>query len=155
MNNEVFMLQNARYVRVNRKKAKKAYNDGATVIIAPVYANMYYQGAQMWIMVSKIELFKRYDEVIDFELTSNRGDLLSILGMAYELGAIYDKPVKEIDLSECNTYEELKNKMKTVIDLTVDKLNDLTNLRGLVMAEVSELDMIMKEIISKYFFTVL
>ena len=28
------------------------------------------------------------DEVIDFELTSNRGDLLSILGMAYELGAI-------------------------------------------------------------------
>ena len=31
------------------------------------------------------------DEVIDFELTANRGDLLSILGMAYELGAIYDK----------------------------------------------------------------
>lgn len=31
------------------------------------------------------------DEVIDFELTSNRGDLLSILGMAYELGAIYDE----------------------------------------------------------------
>ena len=27
------------------------------------------------------------DEIIDFELTSNRGDLLSILGMAYELGA--------------------------------------------------------------------
>ena len=36
------------------------------------------------------------DEVIDFELTSNRGDLLSILGMAYELGAIYKKDVKEI-----------------------------------------------------------
>ena len=30
------------------------------------------------------------DEVADFELTANRGDLLSILGMAYELGAIYD-----------------------------------------------------------------
>ena len=29
------------------------------------------------------------DEVIDFELTSNRGDLLSVLGMAYEVGAIY------------------------------------------------------------------
>ena len=37
------------------------------------------------------------DEVIDFELTSNRGDLLSILGMAYELGAIYKKEVKEIE----------------------------------------------------------
>ncbi len=39
------------------------------------------------------------DEVIDFELTSNRGDLLSILGMAYEVGAIYGKKVKDIDLS--------------------------------------------------------
>ena len=27
------------------------------------------------------------DEVIDFELTANRGDLLSILGMAHEVGA--------------------------------------------------------------------
>ena len=33
------------------------------------------------------------DEVIDFELTANRGDLLSILGMAYEIGAIYDKKI--------------------------------------------------------------
>jgi len=39
------------------------------------------------------------DEVIDFELTSNRGDLLSILGMAYEIGALYDKKIKDIDLS--------------------------------------------------------
>ena len=35
------------------------------------------------------------DEVIDFELTSNRADLLSILGLAYEVGAIYDLEVKE------------------------------------------------------------
>ena len=39
------------------------------------------------------------DEVIDFELTANRGDLLSILGMAYEIGALYNKDVKDIDLS--------------------------------------------------------
>lgn len=39
------------------------------------------------------------DEVIDFELTANRGDLLSILGMAYEVGALYNKKVKDIDLS--------------------------------------------------------
>ena len=38
------------------------------------------------------------DEVIDFELTANRGDLLSILGMAYEVAAIYGKEVKPIDL---------------------------------------------------------
>lgn len=33
------------------------------------------------------------DEVIDFELTANRGDLMSILGLAYEVGAIYQKKV--------------------------------------------------------------
>ena len=47
------------------------------------------------------------DGVIDFELTANRGDLLSILGMAYEVGAIYDKKVKEIDLSHKES-DELK-----------------------------------------------
>ena len=31
------------------------------------------------------------DSVIDFDLTANRGDLLSIIGMAYEVGAIYNK----------------------------------------------------------------
>ena len=50
------------------------------------------------------------DEVIDFELTSNRGDLLSILGMAYEIGALYNKSVKDIDLS----YNESGNTNFTV-----------------------------------------
>lgn len=39
------------------------------------------------------------DEVIDFELTSNRGDLLSILGMAYEVGALYNRKVNDIELN--------------------------------------------------------
>lgn len=33
------------------------------------------------------------DEVIDFELTANRGDLLSLLGMAHEVGALYNRKV--------------------------------------------------------------
>ena len=49
------------------------------------------------------------DEVIDFELTANRGDLLSILGMAYEIGAIYDKPVKDIDLSYKSEENDINN----------------------------------------------
>ena len=56
------------------------------------------------------------DEVVDFELTANRGDLLSILGMAYELGAIYDKPVKEIDLSHGEQGEDLNNNFKLKIN---------------------------------------
>ena len=56
-----------------------------------------------------IEYLKLNDEVIDFELTANRGDLLSILGMAYEVGAIYDKKVKPVDLSHSETGEDLNN----------------------------------------------
>ena len=56
------------------------------------------------------------DEVIDFELTSNRGDLLSILGMAYELGAIYQKEVKPIDL----TYKENSENIKEQFNLKIE-----------------------------------
>ena len=56
------------------------------------------------------------DEVIDFELTSNRGDLLSILGMAYEIGALYDKKVKDIDLS----YNEIDKKIDFNLDIKTD-----------------------------------
>ena len=55
------------------------------------------------------------DEIIDFELTANRGDLLSIIGMAYELGAIYDKKVKEIDLS----FKEEKENIKDVFNIDI------------------------------------
>ena len=56
------------------------------------------------------------DEVIDFELTANRGDLLSVLGMAYELGAIYDKKVKEIDLSHKENNEDINDNFKVEVN---------------------------------------
>ena len=58
------------------------------------------------------------DEVIDFDLTANRGDLLSILGMAYEIGAIYDKKVKDIDLSYQENNENINDKFD--IDIKTD-----------------------------------
>ena len=58
------------------------------------------------------------DEIIDFELTANRGDLLSMLGMAYELGAIYDKPVKNIDLSHNESGDDINNSFK--VDVQTD-----------------------------------
>ena len=59
-----------------------------------------------------IKLMGMDDGVIDFELTANRGDLLSILGMAYEIGAIYDKKVKDIDLSYNQSNEDINNSFK-------------------------------------------
>ena len=55
------------------------------------------------------------DSVIDFELTANRGDLLSILGMAYEVGAIYDKTVKEPDLKHEEHGEDINNTFKSEV----------------------------------------
>ena len=45
------------------------------------------------------------------------------------------------------------NRVKAVIDATLKKVQDLNNLRGLVMAEVSELDALMDKIIPSYFNT--
>ena len=50
-------------------------------------------------------------------------------------------------LESSSAYEKLIEKMKRVIDLTIEKLNDLANLRGLVISEVCELDDTMDEIL--------
>ena len=52
---------------------------------------------------------------------------------------------------QAGAYHELLSQMEQLIDLTVEKLNDLTALRGLVMAETSELDRYMEEICLDYF----
>ena len=56
------------------------------------------------------------DDVIDFELTANRGDLLSILGMAYEISALYDLPMKEMNLSYDESLEDFANKFKLNVE---------------------------------------
>ena len=61
-----------------------------------------------------IKLMEMDDSVIDFELTANRGDLLSILGMAHEIAAIYDKKVKDIDLSYTENNEDINKNFKVV-----------------------------------------
>ncbi len=63
-----------------------------------------------------IEYMKLNDEVIDFDLTANRGDLLSILGMAYEVGAIYSKKVKDIDLK----YNPIDEKIDFNLEIATD-----------------------------------
>lgn len=70
--------------------------------------------------------------------------------------ALHNPPATNLDrisflrLKDNRSYDELKEKMKSVINLTLEKLNDLSNLRGLVMSEVSELDVVMKKIVSDY-----
>jgi len=79
------------------------------------YAGIYELNSEAKVGEDPIKYLGLDDEVIDFELTSNRGDLLSILGMAYEVGAIYGEKVKDIDLS----YNEKGN-----IDFNLDIKTD-------------------------------
>ncbi len=69
-----------------------------------------------------IEYLKLDDEVIDFELTANRGDLLSMIGMAYEVGAIYNKEVSLPDLSHNESGEDLNNSFEVRVNTENCKL---------------------------------
>lgn len=82
-----------------------------------------------------IKLMGLDDEVADFELTANRGDLLSILGMAYELGAIYDKPVKEVDLSHSEQGEDLNKSFQLKINTDNCKLFLAKKVEGVEIKE--------------------
>ncbi len=66
--------------------------------------------------IDPIKVLELDDEVIDFDLSPNRGDLLSVLGLAYELGAIYHLQVKEPLCS----YKENDKEIKDVFNLSVE-----------------------------------
>lgn len=82
-----------------------------------------------------IQYLELDDEVIDFELTSNRGDLLSILGMAYELGAIYDKKVKDIDLSYNENKEDVKDELTLKVETEACPLFLARKVKNVVIKE--------------------
>ena len=69
-----------------------------------------------------IKFLELDDEIIDFELTSNRGDLLSMLGLAYECAAITGEEVKEPELS----YKEIDENIKDTLSLEVGTDNAYT-----------------------------
>lgn len=69
-----------------------------------------------------LEVMGLKDEVIDFELTSNRGDLLSVIGMAHELATIYNKQVKDIDLNYNANKENVNDVFKVKVETDDCKL---------------------------------
>lgn len=56
------------------------------------------------------------DTTIDFELTANRGDLMSVLGMAYEVGAILNEPVRLPNLEIKEEKDDIKNYVKVSVE---------------------------------------
>ncbi|MDD3171100.1 MAG: phenylalanine--tRNA ligase subunit beta [Bacilli bacterium] len=53
------------------------------------------------------------DEIIDLSITPNRGDLMSMLGVAYEVSAIFNRPLKEL------AYRVLEDKESTMDNVAV------------------------------------
>lgn len=62
-----------------------------------------------------------------------------------------EKNLEEVYYSGRTPENSFVRKVCQVIDSTIKKVQDLSNLRGLVMAEVSDLDSLMDDIIQKYY----
>ena len=84
------------------------------------------------------------DEVIDFELTSNRGDLLSVLGMAYEIGALYNRKVEDIELD----YPKVKGKMNFNLGIETKKCSLFLAKKALNVTIKESPDFIQKRLIA-------
>lgn len=91
-------------------------------------------------LISKIRNLGVYTDVVFY---SARIDELKAKGKEKDLEGVY--------YSGRTPETSFVNKVKAVIDSTIKKVQDLNNLRGLVMAEVSELDSRMTSLIEKYF----
>ena len=89
------------------------------------------------------------DFITDIRKQNINSEILFYTAQKNSLETGFDR-ISFLHLKSDTAYDDLKTKMKFVIDLTVEKLNVLTNLRGLVMSEVSELDVMMKNLVADY-----
>ena len=84
------------------------------------YANgIYYFKDEVVVGSNPLEKLNLHDEVIELGLTPNRGDLLSMLGVAYELSAVFKRPMKPLNYS----FEECSEKTsdKVAVSIETDK----------------------------------
>ena len=85
--------------------------------VAEEYASgIYYFKDEVVVGENPLKKLNLEDEVIELGLTPNRGDLLSMLGVAYEMSAVFKRPMKPLsyaftesnDLSVDNVSVEIK-----------------------------------------------
>lgn len=81
------------------------------------------------------------DEVIDIDLTPDRADLLSIIGNAYELGAIYGLKVKDTEIDYTEDKENINDSFS--IDINTDNCS-LFLAKKAINVEIKESPMFIK-----------
>ena len=83
--------------------------------VSEEYANgIYWFKDDVELGSNPIEKLNLADEVIELGLTPNRGDLLSMLGVAYEVSAVFNRPMKPL------AYELKEGLGKTNVDVVVE-----------------------------------
>ncbi len=79
------------------------------------YANgIYYFKDEVKVGDSALKCLELDDEVIELGLTPNRGDLLSMLGVAYEVSAVFNRPLKPL------AYEIVKGEIEDKVDVKIE-----------------------------------
>jgi len=70
----------------------------------------------------EVESVEKFDDdyVLDLEITPNRGDCLSILGLAREIGALYNLPIKQDKTSILRSIEE-STQIDKKIEVQIEK----------------------------------
>ncbi|AXH99394.1 phenylalanine--tRNA ligase subunit beta [Sporosarcina sp. PTS2304] len=99
------MICSLQELGIEGKVVPKAYAEGIYVLPNDVHAGD-----------NALTHLGLYDQVLEFDLTPNRSDALSMLGVAYEVGAILSKDIKVPAI----TYESSSEKAEDYLQLTVE-----------------------------------
>jgi len=103
------MICSLQELGIEGKLVPKAYSEGIFVLPAetPVGAD-------------PLEVLGLYDTVLELGLTPNRSDAMSMLGVAYEVGAILSKDVKLPELDYTESTEKASDYLKLRVDAPVE-----------------------------------
>lgn len=80
-------------------------------------SGIYYFDEPQEVGMNGAEALNLHDEVIELGLTPNRADLLSMLGVAYEMSAVFNRPLKPL----AHDLVKVKSNGKVKVSLDTDK----------------------------------
>ncbi|GAF13430.1 phenylalanyl-tRNA synthetase beta chain [Bacillus sp. JCM 19045] len=79
-----------------------------------------------------LALFALDDEVLELDLTANRSDCMHMLGVAYELAALYDRPVKMPKVK----VREIKETAESHLSVSVEDGEDTPYYQAIVIKDI-------------------
>lgn len=79
-----------------------------------------------------LQLFALDDEVLELDLTANRSDCMHMLGVAYELAALYDRPVKQPKVK----VREIKETAESHLAVSVEDPEDTPLYQAIIIKDI-------------------